>query len=314
MASNKIPTSYDSVVALLHNAVAGARDHGKAVGLKQNDEATLRPLLDALAGTEYQPGAKGVWNTAKSHKVAATAALREMESRGRALVMAIVGVLKLRLGTQWNAQWHEAGFSHGSLHIPDHPHALLLQLRSLLLAHPDYEVPNLTDRFDCTAAACQNLANAIDVAKTASQASNAEAGAAKQHLDQAIAAARARLTGLRQELTLLLGPDDARWYAFGFDRPNDSQIPAIPAHVSATVGTAGHDSLFVEWDDARRADNYRAVLIDVATGQSVAERLVYDSEAVFTGLPTGTHLKIAITSRNEAGESQPSEPVTVQLP
>jgi hypothetical protein len=46
----------------------------------------------------------------------------------------------------------------------------------------------------------------------------------------------------------------------------------------------------------------------------VAERLVNDSEAVFTGLPAGTHLKIAITSRNDAGESQPSEPVTVQLP
>ena len=314
MANNKIPFGYDPIVTLLHNVVAGARDHGEEVGLKQNDEATLRPLLDALAGTETQPGAKGAWNTAKSRKVAATAALREMESRGRALVMAIVGVLKLRLGTQWNAQWHEAGFSQGSLRIPDHPHALLLQLRSFLLAHPDFEVPNLSDRFACTAAACQTAANAIDAAKTASQASNAEAGAAKQHLDQAIAAARSRLTGLRQELALLLGPDDARWYAFGFDRPNDSQIPAIPAHVAATVGTAGHASLFVDWDDARRADGYRAVLFDAASGQSVAERLVNDSEAVFTGLPAGSNLKIAITSRNEAGESQASEPVTVRLP
>jgi hypothetical protein len=313
MANNKIPVSYDPIVTLLHNAVAGARDHGDEVGLKQNDEATLRPLLDALAGTESQLGAKGAWNTAKSRKVAATAALREVESRGRALVMAIVGVLKLRLGSQWNAQWHEAGFSQGTLHIPDHPHAILLQLRSLLLAHPDYEVPNLSDRFACTVAACQVAAEAIDAAKTASQASNAEASAAKQHLEQAIANAKTRLTGLRHELALLLGPDDARWYAFGFDRPNDSQIPAIPAHVTATVGTAGNDSLFVEWDDARRADSYRAVLFDVATGQSVAEKLVYDSEAVFTGLPAGTHLKIAITSRNDAGESQPSEAVTVQL-
>ena len=313
MASNKIPVGYDPIVTLLHNAVAGARDHGDEVGLKQNDEATLRPLLDALAGTESQLGAKGAWNTAKSRKVAATAALREMESRGRALVMAIVGVLKLRLGSQWNAQWHEAGFSQGTLHIPDHPQAILLQLRSLLLAHPDYEVPNLSDRFACTAAACQVAAEAIDAAKTASQASNAEASVAKQNLEQATANAKTRLTGLRQELALLLGPDDARWYAFGFDRPNDSQTPAIPAHVTATVGTAGHDSLFVEWDDARRADSYRAVLMDVATGQSVAEKLVNDSEAVYTGLPAGTHLKIAITSRNDAGESQPSEAVTVQL-
>ena len=314
MANNKTPTSYDAIVTLLHTAIAGARDHGSEVGLKHNDEATLRPILDELAGTEASLGAKAIWNAAKSRKVAATAALREAESHGRALVTAIVGVLKLHFGTQWNAQWHEAGFTQGSLQIPDHPHALLLQLRSLLLAHPDFEAPKLADRFACTAAACQTTAESIDVAKTASQASNTEAGLAKQALDHAIAMARTRLIGLRQELALLLGPDDAHWYAFGFDRPNDSQAPAIPAHVTAIAGTAGMDSVFVEWDDARRAEGYRVALTDAASGQAVAERLVHDSEAVFTDLPAGATVQIVVTSRNDTGESLPSEPVTVQLP
>ena len=314
MANNKIPLSYDPLVTLFHTALAGVRDHGDEVGLKHNNLASLQPVLEALAGTQSEPGAKALWNAAKTHKVAATAALREAENRGRALASALVNVLKLRLGTQWNAQWHEAGFTLGSLKIPDHPQALLLQLRAFLLAHPECELPNLSANIDCTLLGCQAAAESIDAAKTHSQASNLEAGMAKQNFDLAIQQARAKLTGLRQELALLLGPDDAHWYAFGFDRPNDTQIPAIPAHVTSTIGSAGSDSLYVEWDDARRADGYRIVLTDVATGQSIAEKLVSDSEAVFTGLTAGTNIQITVTARNDAGESLASEAVTVQLP
>ena len=314
MANNKIPQAYDPLVTLLHTALAGVRDHGDEVGLKHNNLDSMQPVLDALAGTASEPGAKALWNAAKTHKVAATSALREVENRGRALASALVSLLKLRLGTQWNAQWHEAGFTQGSLKIPDHPQTLLLQLRSFLLAHPDCELPNLSGNLDCTLAGFQAAAEAIDAAKTASQASNIEAGTTKQNFDLALQQARTKLTGLRQELALLLGPDDARWYAFGFDRPNDTQIPAIPAHVVATIGSAGSDSLYVEWDDTRRADGYRVVLTDIASGSAIAEKLVGDSEAVFTGLTAGANLQIIVKARNDAGESLASEAVVVQLP
>ena len=314
MANNQIPSGYDPLVTLFHTALAGVRDHGDEVGLKHNTLASLQLVLDALIGTPSQPGAKALWNAAKTHKVAATAALREVENRGRALASAFVNVLKLRLGTQWNAQWNEAGFTQGSLKIPDHPQTLLLQLRSFLLSHPDCELPYLPASLDCTLNGCQMAAEAIDAAKTASQASNTEAGTAKQQFDLAVLHARAKLTGLRQELALLLGPDDARWYAFGFDRPNDTQIPAVPAHVTVTLGTAGSDSLYVEWDDARRAEGYRVVLTDAANGSTLAEKLVSDSEAVFTGLTAGSHVQIRVTARNDAGESLAAEAVGVQLP
>ena len=314
MASNKIPTNYEPLVTQLHTAVAGLRDHGAEIGLKHITSASLQQALDALTGTQTELGVKSLWNAAKTHKVMATAALREAESRGRALVSAIVSVLKLRLGTQWNAQWNEAGFTQGSLQIPDHPYSVLLQLRSYLVAHPDFEIPNLSSNFSCTALDCQAAADAIDVAKTLSRASNTEAGIAKQQLDASLKEARGKLTSLRQELGLLLSPDDARWYFFGFDRPNDSQIPAIPAHVTVTIGSAGSDSLCVEWDDARRADNYRATLTDTATGQSVGEKLVTDSEAVFTALTAGLTVQVTVTARNSAGESQPSQAIVVQLP
>jgi hypothetical protein len=314
MANNKIPSRYDPLVTLLHTALAGVRDHGDEVGLKHNNLASLQPVLDALVGTASEPGAKALWNAAKTHKVAATSALREAENRGRALASALVSLLKLRLGTQWNAQWHEAGFTQGSLKIPDHPQTVLLQLRAFLQTHPDCELPKLSASLDCSLIGCQTAAESIDAAKTASQASNIEAGTTKQNFDLALQQARAKLTGLRQELALLLGPDDARWYAFGFDRPNDTQIPAVPAHVTVTLGSAGNDSLYVEWDDARRAEGYRVVLTETASGSAVAEKLVSDSEAVFTGLTAGSSLQISVTARNEAGESLASEAVGVQLP
>ena len=314
MANNQIPSGYDPLVTLYYTALAGVRDHGAEVGLKHNTLASLQPVLDALIGTPSQLGAKALWNAAKAHKVAATSILREAENRGRALASALVGVLKLRLGTQWNAQWNEAGFTQGSLKIPDHPHTVLLQLRSFLLAHPDCELPFLSANLECTLNGCQTAVEAIDAAKTASQASNIEAGTTKQQFDLAVQHARAKLTGLRQELALLLGPDDARWYAFGFDRPNDTQIPAVPAHVTVTLGTAGNDSLYVEWDDARRAEGYRVVLTDAANGSALAEKLVSDSEAVFTDLTAGSSVQIRVTARNDAGESQAAEAVGVQLP
>jgi len=45
--------------------------------------------------------------------------------------------------------------------------------------------------------------------------------------------------------------------------------------------------LFVDWDDARRADSYRITLVEAASTAEVAARLVEESEAFFTNLPAG---------------------------
>lgn len=151
MASQKIPESYDPLVALLEDAADGARDHAASVGLQQNTEAKIRADLEALVGTAAGPGGipsavpglKALWNTAKADKVAKGAAFRSARSAGRTVASACVNVLKPRLGNQWNNAWQTAGFTNASLAIPENPLTLLQQLRAYFAANTAHEVPDL---------------------------------------------------------------------------------------------------------------------------------------------------------------------------
>ena len=47
-----------------------------------------------------------------------------------------------------------------------------------------------------------------------------------------------------------------------------------------------------------------------AAGNDVTEQLTQDPEASFFNLAAGTKLTVTVAARNDAGESQPSAPVT----
>ena len=315
MASQQIPESYDSLVRLFEDATAGARDHGAAVGLKQNTETVLRPELEALTGTAATPGLKAQWNIAKTYKVDMTAVFRTAKDNGRKLAGACVNVLKLRLGGQWNNAWQGAGFGGGSLAIPDNPLTLLQQLRAYFVANPGHEVADLGAGIAATAAACDAAAQTINTASAASNQSNTAAGAAKSQYDAGLRSARKRLMGLRDELDQFLGRDDERWYAFGFDRPNDPEAPEVPEHLVVTPGAPGSGVLFIDWDHARRAESYRVSVLGSVNSPVVAERLVEESEITLTGLASGQTVHIAVTSRNaKGGESAAAPEVTITVP
>lgn len=135
------------------------------------------------------------------------------------------------------------------------------------------------------------------------------AGSTGIPIDADSAVARRRLRGLREELSQLLSSQDSRWYAFGFDRPSDPETPEVPEHPTVSAGAAG--SCFCDWDDARRAESYRAKVLAGTT--EVAERLVSESETHFTGLPRGVPLTLVVSALNDAGESQPAQPVAFTL-
>jgi hypothetical protein len=127
-------------------------------------------------------------------------------------------------------------------------------------------------------------------------------------------AARAHLGGLREELARLLGDDDERWYLFGFERPSDPETPEVPENLVATPGARGSHAVFVDWDNARRAENYRVLARDAATSAMVLECIVEESEEML-GLPAGVTVKITVTARNDTGgESAESEPITAAAP
>jgi len=321
MATQEIPKTYEPIVQLLAAAADGARDHGPAVGLKQNTELEIRPELELLIGRAAGPGdtppaqhgLKRKWNAAKTFKVDAGTALRQAREGGRELATACVNALKARLGTRWSNAWQSAGFTAGTLGIPENPVAVLQQLREYFEANPGHEVPNLSDTTSATADACEAAARAILDAATAVNQSTLAATTAKEELEVGLVRARKRLMGLREELAQLLGRDDKRWYAFGFDRPSDPQTPEVPANLVATPGQAGTGSVFLQWDDARRAENYRVVVRDAA-GNELAERLVAESELLLTGLAPGQTVRVFVSARNgRGGESVPAPAVSVAI-
>ena len=84
--------------------------------------------------------------------------------------------------------------------------------------------------------------------------------------------------------------------------------------MTATPGAPGSGSLFINFDDARRAMGYRVKVVNTAGNAQLASVLVQDSEAMITGLPAGATVNITVTARNEAGESQPTAAITAVVP
>ena len=74
-----------------------------------------------------------------------------------------------------------------------------------------------------------------------------------------------------------------------------------------------HPHGLVDWDDARRAENYRVTITDLATPPNeLASEIAEESEHTFSGLVAGTDIRVTVTARNtKGGESGASAPGTV---
>ena len=314
MAQNSIPEAYDPLVSLAADAADGALQHGPEVGLSQNTAARIRADLAALVGdsaaTPPIPGAQAVWNAAKAAKVAGTAAKNTAESNARSWCASAVDLLKNYLGREWNSRWEAAGFTGGSFAMPADPLPLLGQLRAYFIAHPVHENPPL----GIGAAAADAQAGLVSDGRRISNNSNADHGAAKQSRDAARRTLYRRMSGLLAELKQLLGDDDSRWYAFGFERPADGEQPGPVAGLVLTPGGPG--MIFADWDDARRADRYRVFKQIVGVDAAPVEfaSAVSDSEFTLTGLPPGSQARIHIVPVNDAGDGPESEPAAAAVP
>ena len=322
MLGNITPKSYDPIIQHLEDAADGAHTYGAAVGLTHNDETHIRADLNALIGTPAGPGGvppavpglKTLWNRSQANKTAKTAALRIACSNARLFARTCLRTLMPVLGESWNSQWNTAGFTGGSLAVPDNPLTLLLQLRDYYGLNPARETT--VQGVACTAAACETSAKTITDAETASNQRNTDSGTAYGNFQNGITAGRARLIGLRTELEQLLADDDDRWYAFGFEKPSDPHTPATPANLTAVAGAPGSKTVISDWDNARRADNYRLTATLKSDGSTVADEITADSQFSLTlaALAAGTVVVLTVTARNTAGESPASGPVEIAVP
>ena len=136
-------------------------------------------------------------------------------------------------------------------------------------------------------------------------------GALRNARDTAIDALGLRVRGLIDELDLLLTALDPRWYAFGLNPPGAPATPEIPDGLVITVGPNGSGTIYLDWDDAPRAERYRVwqKADNALNWESVAT--VDDSDATLSGLAVGFSGKLRVTALNDAGESAAGEAVAV---
>jgi hypothetical protein len=310
MSTNRIPANLDDLEVGTNRAETGARTIGVAVGVKQNTANEIQRDKESVFGKPQDPanpdpnapiGKRAEYAQARSRASAAREGMRSALETGREFCVNATNVLKPHLGYRWNAKWHAAGFVSGSLRQPADPVPRLGLFRAYFRLHPVHEnVP-----LEITAAQADSVLAAIDAAQSLSDTNAALEATAKQERDEAVRQLRRRLSALRNELTLLLGVDDPRWYQFGFSRPADGRIPAPVFAVN--VEPAGHGALQVRWDRSALADNYRVLRkVQGVDQQPVEVGLFTDPLAIIGDLPTGATVTIQVSARNSAGETLPT--------
>lgn len=221
-----------------------------------------------------------------------------------------MGLLKNYLGNQWNSQWQAAGFTGGSLAMPDDPLPMLGELSAYFNEHATQQNPQL----GITAAACQTRKTALTLARAEANQGVQALGGAKAANDAAVKTLYKRMTSLRSELDHLLSDDDPRWYAFGFDRPSDGWGPGPVEHLVLTPGGAG--MVFADWEDARRAERYRVFkqVAGVDTEPVEVTSTATDSQYNLSGLPSGATVTVKVVAVNSAGDGAMSATAMVVVP
>jgi hypothetical protein len=305
MTTRAIPQVIEALIQLAVRALAGLLGIGLTIDIQQNTAAKTSADLYDLTG---EPGAgpnagkQGQLNEKRAAVTTAETARRTAIATGLKFCADGIDALKSHLGRRWNPKWQAVGFTQGSLRVPRHPLALLLQLRNYLRAHAAHEIPakNITAaQADALATAVQQAEHDLDLAKSARKA-------ASEARDEAVRALIRRLTGLRTELDQLLDDDDARWGEFGFSRPIDGRIPAAVEGLTLRAGGVPGE-IIAEWTPSSGATNYRVSrqITGVDTGP-VEIGLVAEPLTIISDLPHGATVKVFVTARNEDGETLPT--------
>lgn len=237
-------------MALAEDMADGAKNHGAAIGLKQNDEPAIRADLAAARV------AVNAYNIARNSGTGFHTALRVADANANAFLKAARAVLAQNLGQSWTTKWAPTGFPNQSTAVPDTQDArftLCQSLADFFTKNPTLEIN--TPKLVVTAAAAQACHDALDAARTAVNDGNTVIGGAKTACDDAVAALRTRMRGLINELGQLLDDNDPLWEAFGLTEPGADSTPDSPTALTLTAGPAG--TVQSNWTAAARADHYR---------------------------------------------------------
>jgi hypothetical protein len=296
------------LLALGDDMADGAKNHGAAIKLKQNDEVAIRGDLDPARA------AFNALNSSRGALAQLNLDLRTADNAARVFIKAASAVLAQNLGEFWSAAWAPTGFPNQSTGVPpaqDDRFTLCKSLEKFFTDNPDYEVT--TPKLVVTAARATAVYTALKTARDGVNDGNQDVGQKKVACDAAEAVLRTRMRGLITELTQLLDDNDPLWESFGLTRPASDHTPESPTALTLTAGAAGN--VHANWATAPRADHYRAYQkVEGVDPDFVEVAGPIDPEYTFGSLPSGKTLNVEITAVNTAGESDPCAVVSIVVP
>ena len=115
---------------------------------------------------------------------------------------------------------------------------------------------------------------------------------------------------LTQELEQKIGPLDARWLAFGLNRPGAEDVPDAPANTHATGLDGGR--VRVQCDHVPRADYFQFWIQVVGVDPEFRRAETFDEpDKILEALPVAATVKIKIRAVNEAGPGPFGDEVAV---
>lgn len=306
MASNPTPDRYDELIAAGEDLADGLHQHEVAIQITQHyTEAIVRAALAALIT------AKKEFTKAEGLQGPAYTALRTADSNGKGFIAAAINSFKPTLGTDWTDKWVPTNLPDNTVGIPrtqDKRFAALGGLRDYLTDNPDMEVS--TPKLTITAARAGLLYDAVSNARNGVTNALSNSAAKKAILDAALAAFRKLFRDTVDEIGKRIEPDDPRWYDFGLNRPADGDQPDIPFNVIVTPTGGGR--LLIQIDGARRANSFNYYKKIVGTdAEPVKVTNTEGTQYTIENLPVGATVEVTVTGVNDAGEGNPSDPISV---
>ena len=297
MASNRLPEKLDLLFALGDDMCDGLTQHETPLQVKQNTEAVVRAALTAARNAETTYGeCKVLKKTANTAVTNADAAVKVFITNARKRLSKFLGEVA-------STEWESAGWPPGTTAVPrtqDERFALLASLKAYFTGHAAHESTDM----EVTAALADAAHTTISNARAALGQKITESGQAKAARDTAERNLRLRMTGLIDELTILLGPEDPLWHAFGLNRPADEETPEAPTVTTALAGP--NHSVLADWDDSLRATRWRVWIKILGVDTDFhAVLTVTESDATIPNLTPGATVEVRVTSVNDAGESAP---------
>jgi len=297
MRNDILKLSSEDLLGLALKSVSAAALHGAAIQLSpRRSTENLKGLRDAAdkAEKDFQKGISAL--------VPLRTAFKQARTDARMHLTACRDVLKRQCGSQYCQAWNEAGWK-GSLAIPRSLNGMLSTVSALeqyFKDHADHGVAQL----GVTSAQSKAVFDALDGAKNA--ASNQEVTNKGLHAarDAAFEALRNGLRGLCNELSELIGDEDARWKAFGLNAPGEPSVPPAPTEVA--VENDIPCQLVVTCAAVPFADYYR--FFTQPAGSNAEPQPVGSSGEpvlVIEGLAPGASWKILVSAVNTAGSEGP---------